>query len=252
VFVYLKENKMPNPVKIKARVENIIKIDEAVYSVSMRPLMRKPRFHAGQFLHLALDDYDPNGGFWPESRVFSIASSPTSDVIQIVYSVKGIYTDRMEKELTETSEIWLKFPYGHFIIPQFIDDSVSQIVIIAGGTGISPFLPFFKDGAISGMTLPMKLYWGAKSPEVFSLGEGILSSSIPNLERMLFCESETYDKIDKCKFGRINMDTIWQENGHDSSCKYFISGPPQMIKIFKEYLEVRKVDPERIIIDDWE
>ena len=158
----------------------------------------------------------------------------------------------MEKELSDTSEVWLKFPYGHFIIPQFIDTSVSRIVIIAGGTGISPFLPFFSNNASSSMNLPIKIYWGAKSPEVFSIGMGILSSSVPNLERMLFCESETYDKIDKCKFGRINMDTIWQENGNDSGCKYFISGPPQMIKIFKEYLEVRKVEPERIIIDDWE
>ena len=32
-------------------------------------------FKPGQFLHLALDAFEP-GGFWPESRVFSIASAP--------------------------------------------------------------------------------------------------------------------------------------------------------------------------------
>lgn len=243
---------MPNPVKIKVRIDSIQKIDEAVYLVTMRPLSRKPRFYAGQFLHLALDAYDPSGGFWPESRVFSIASSPNSEVIQIVYSVKGAYTQRMEKELLVTSEVWLKFPYGHFIISHFIDESVSRIVIIAGGTGISPFLPYFNESGSSPMALPMKLYWGTKSPEVFSLGDKILSGSIPNLECILFCESETYDTIFDCKYGRISMDTIWQENGDDLGCLYFISGPPQMIQIFKEYLLNKKVDQKRIIIDDWE
>jgi len=243
---------MPNPVKIQVRVESIQKIDESVYSVYMRPLTRKPRFYAGQFLHLALDTYDPTGGYWPESRVFSIASSPKSDLIQIVYSVKGVYTRRMEKELPVTSELWLKFPYGHFIIPQFIDDGVSRIVIIAGGTGISPFLPFLNDSASSGVSVPVKLYWGAKSPEVFSIGEGIVSNTIPNLEHTLFCESETYNKIERCRFGKICMDTIWKENGTDSGCKYFISGPPQMIQVFKKYLIERNVDENRIIVDDWE
>ena len=37
--------------------------------------MPVPRFTPGQFLHLALDPYDADG-FWPDSRVFSIASSP--------------------------------------------------------------------------------------------------------------------------------------------------------------------------------
>ena len=48
---------------------------ERVYTVLLRPGVPVPRFNPGQFLHLALDPYEP-GGFWPESRVFSIASPP--------------------------------------------------------------------------------------------------------------------------------------------------------------------------------
>ncbi len=51
-------------------------------------------------MHLALDRYDP-GGFWPDSRVFSIASSPVErQRLTITYAVKGAFTTRMERELT--------------------------------------------------------------------------------------------------------------------------------------------------------
>ena len=62
--------------KLACRVERIVAHGERVYTVALRPERPAPRFRAGQFLHLALDPYDPSR-FWPESRVFSIASSPS-------------------------------------------------------------------------------------------------------------------------------------------------------------------------------
>ena len=75
-----------------------------------------PPFRPGQFLHLTVDDYDP-AGFWPESRVFSIASSPRErERIRICYSVKGRYTTKMEQALKVGGEVWIKLPYGDFVI----------------------------------------------------------------------------------------------------------------------------------------
>ena len=90
---------MATPQKLRCLVNKITDHGDHVYTVDLsleRPL---PRFKPGQFLHLALDDYDPSG-FWPESRVFSIASSITQrNVLRISYSVRGRYTARMENEL---------------------------------------------------------------------------------------------------------------------------------------------------------
>ena len=75
-----------------------------------------PRFAPGQFLHLALDDYHPSD-FWPESRVFSIASSPTErETLRITYAVKGVFTTRMEAELAPGRQVWVKLPYGEFCV----------------------------------------------------------------------------------------------------------------------------------------
>ena len=92
---------MGNPLKMKCKVTHISKSGDGVYSIELGPEGRLPRFKPGQFLHLSVDDYDPAGGFWPESRVFSIASRYGSSALRIVYSVKGKYTRLMEERLRE-------------------------------------------------------------------------------------------------------------------------------------------------------
>ena len=53
---------MANPVKLKARVVGVTPFGEGTYSVVFQPLMGVPRFKAGQFLHVALDEFDPRSG----------------------------------------------------------------------------------------------------------------------------------------------------------------------------------------------
>ena len=85
---------MSIPRKIRCHVESITDHGGRVYTVEMAPTGPVPLFRAGQFLHLTGDDYDP-AGFCPESRGFSIASSPQDrQQLRICYSVKGLYTTK--------------------------------------------------------------------------------------------------------------------------------------------------------------
>ncbi len=61
--------------KIRCTVSAIAAHGGGVYTVDLAPSGILPPFRPGQFAHLTVDDYDPSS-FWPESRVFSIASSP--------------------------------------------------------------------------------------------------------------------------------------------------------------------------------
>src|ERR1700687_230805 len=100
--------------KLGCVVERGVAHGERVYPLALRPQHLVPRFRPGQFLHLALDPYDPSG-FWPESRVFSIASPPAQrDAIPITYAVHGRVTARMESDLVEGRHVWIQLPYGAF------------------------------------------------------------------------------------------------------------------------------------------
>jgi len=50
--------------------------------------------------------------------------------------------------------------------------------------------------------------------------------------------------------GIINIQQIFVENGIDSN--YFISGPPVMIKAFKNFLTENGLPLNNILTDDWE
>lgn len=113
---------MSIPVKIPAKVIFVTKHTSDVCSYVLKPEKICPKFRPGQFLHLAIDTYDPSYP-WPESRVFSIANSPTrKETIKITFAVKGRFTKRMYNELKEGDIIWLKLPYGDFTFNDCIEN----------------------------------------------------------------------------------------------------------------------------------
>src|SRR5258708_19862440 len=96
--------------KLSCVVEHIIDHGEHVYTLGLRLERAAPRFRAGQFLHLALAPYDPSG-FWPESRVFSIASPPPQpDRVRITYAVHPRFTPPLESAPLPANEISAQTP----------------------------------------------------------------------------------------------------------------------------------------------
>jgi len=143
--------------KVHCRIERIIDHGERVYTIDLVPDKRAPVFKPGQFLHLALDEYDPSD-FWPESRPFSIASaSHRRERLSLTYSVKGRFTARMEKELMNGKSVWVKLPYGEFVI-----QDTSDVVLFAGGTGITAFTAFL-DGLTAEFLKKVYLAYGARN-----------------------------------------------------------------------------------------
>src|SRR3989339_1953531 len=119
--------------KYKATVVEINNPLPDIFTISFS-CDKKFQYNPGQFLHLALDESDGIGQ-WPESRCFSMQSSPNEKTLKITFAVKGNYTKRIAHELQEGKKVWLKLPYGDLFSQ---DHSLINCVFIAGGTGITP------------------------------------------------------------------------------------------------------------------
>ncbi|WP_319475416.1 FAD-dependent oxidoreductase [Marispirochaeta aestuarii] len=243
---------MANPQKLKAQVKDIVSYGSQVYKVVLRVEKKFPLFKPGQFLHLALDSYDPTTGFWPESRVFSIArTSDDRKEVTVVYSVKGDYTKRMEKELYPESEVWLKAPYGDFIINNYLSENETA-VLIAGGTGISPFIPFLVDGKSSNN---IELFYGLRSSALMTFDRELdIAKQGLKLDVNLFLEYPDENEVlanYTIESGMLAIDKILQKTGDTLNKVFFISGPPQMIKCLKKDLVDVGIHAKKIIIDEW-
>jgi len=248
---------MAIPVKIQATLIKIQKHGADTYTLYFQPHKKLPRFKMGQFLHLALDDYDPQGGFWPTSRIFSIASGPASAELVIVYSVKGLFTKRMQAELCEGKVLWLKLPYGDFIIDAHIGQDES-VVLIAGGTGFSPFVSWLADKAAQASPRKTLLFYGVRQPGML-LFQDIISlckQTMPGFKLHLFVEENLQNApveiTPHCLAGRLSFDFIYETTRQLEQPVYFLSGPPVMLKAFKEQLQAAGVHENKIKIDEWE
>jgi ferredoxin-NADP reductase len=223
--------------KYQSEVISIENPFEGIYTLEFFSKRGKYKFIPGQFLHIGIDeDYDGIGQ-WPDSRCFSMQNKPGSETIQITYAVKGSFTKQMEMNLKVGSEIWLKLPYGNLFTQSF---SKENSVFIAGGTGITPFLSLFTHESFFEYLNP-RIYLGFRSKEY-----NIYESELNNL-----CNSSKFIKyFYEDTEGIIDINSIISES--NPSSYYFISGPPSMIKTFKQALIANGVKTENVLTDDWE
>jgi len=235
---------MATPVKIKATVQEVVKHNDSVVSYRLTPQGRVPKFHPGQFLHLALDEYHPDSQ-WPESRVFSIASSTSGRAVElaVTISVKGQFTNRIFNTLREGSPCWLKLPYGEFLFP-----SDRQLILIAGGVGITPYLSLLRKMLEEKTEQPVTLFYGVRSAEHY-LFRDLLSrceSELPNFRKTVYCEDGSVPG----HAGILDIDAI--HAAAPANSLFYLSGPPIMIQHFKSRLSDLGVEKVCIRVDDWE
>jgi ferredoxin-NADP reductase len=243
--------------RVRCRVAAVADHGEHVFSVDLAPETSVPAFLPGQFLHLALDEYDPSR-HWPESRAFSIASSPgDTGRIRILYSAAGTYTRRMERELSVGRAVSVKLPYGEFIV-----DGGHDAVLLAGGTGISAFLAFLQR-LKPDHPRQVLLAYGTRSPELMILRAAVLDlvARIPAVSAIFFAESAPPNfpsavlpaaaRVEH-RIGRIAIADIWPLLQEPLGRTYYLSGPPQMSAVLSAELLARGVPPASIRTDAWE
>jgi ferredoxin-NADP reductase len=242
---------------MRCRVAAVADHGGHVFSVELAPEAAVPAFKPGQFLHLALDEYDPSR-HWPESRAFSIASAPgDTDRIRILYSATGSYTRRMERELSVGRAVSIKLPYGDFIV-----DDGHDAVLLAGGTGISAFMAFLQR-LKPGYPRQVLLVYGTRNPELMIFRPAVLElvARVPAVSAVLCAENAPADfpSADfpaaarvRHRIGRIAIADVWPLLEEPARRTWYLSGPPQMSAALSAELLERGLPPASIRTDAWE
>ena len=238
---------MAQPIKLRTRIEGIEVHAPDVRSFVLVPERPAPRFRPGQFLHLAIDPFDPSQ-HWPESRVFSIASPPEDrQRLRITVSALGKFTKRM-MDLKEGDHVWVKLPYGDFVIQS---EENAPVVLIAGGTGITPFVSFF---ASATATAPVRVLYGARRSELLIYKQVLEQAAgrSPNLAWQAFAEENAGADEQP---GRLSIEAALaaaREAGGAESATFYLSGPPGMLAMFRSGLAAAGIAPTKIRTDAWD
>lgn len=246
---------MAQPIRFPARVEQITRHGPDVATYQLRATKRLPRFIPGQFIHLTMEPFDP-ASFWPESRVFSVANAVADRrTVELTISRQGAYTSKILDCLDVGDEVWAKGPYGEFTIDA--GPGYRRAVLIAGGTGITPFCAFM-DAAISQGALPLdsaQLHYGAKTPALLiyrALAERC-AALVPSFQVRYYAEQATSSADPGVHPGRLDLASIMDSCAKPAETAFFLSGPKVMIDSFAAQLQTSYgLPPEQVLIDAWE
>jgi ferredoxin-NADP reductase len=236
------------PKRIAARVTEAIDHAPGLRTLVLAPDGPVPRFKPGQFLHLAIEVYDPSA-HWPESRIFSIASAPEElDRLRITFSAVGVFTRRM-MGLAAGDVVWVKLPYGDFVVETGPD---RPAVLVAGGTGITPFVSLLSSPRVP--VGPLTVLYGARRPELL-IYRGVLEDAArrwPQFRWSGFTEEGAGLQL---VTGRLSVEaalTAARGLGDAGLVAFYLSGPHGMISVFQAGLSAVGVAPEMIRVDAWE
>ncbi len=222
-----------------SEIVSINNLQKEIFTLKLKSLGRKYKYHPGQFLHLAIDENYDGIGEWPESRCFSFQSTPQEEHIRITYSIKGKFTQQMKDNLHIGKKIWLKLPYGDLFLQPH---NKKNTIFIAGGTGITPFLSLFNHSSFNSYTNPI-LYAGFQNQSY--------NHYINDIDRAIQLNPQLkYIPVYENKKGILNIHKIFLRSKPMTS--FFISGPPNMIFVFKQLLMKFGVDKRNILTDEWE
>ncbi|HUP64029.1 MAG TPA: FAD-dependent oxidoreductase [Thermoanaerobaculia bacterium] len=243
---------MAQPIRFRATVSEVMRHDPDVVTLRLLSEKRLPRFQPGQFIHLALDEFDP-AGFWPESRVFSAANAVSDrKTVELTISRQGKFTSRILDEVAVGRSLWAKGPYGDFVIDG--RHGCSRIALVAGGTGITPFCAFMDRALSEGRVFAesVTLYYGARTPDLLIYAPLVRRcvTEVPGFRARLYAEAGN-SSDEAVHHGRLDAGEIVRDCGIEDVA-FYVSGPKQMIDSFRARLtEEFKVDVHRVLIDAW-
>ena len=240
---------MAQPARLRARIEHIVEHAPEVRSFFLAPERPAPRFRPGQFLHLALAPYDP-AQHWPESRVFSIASPPEDRAhLRITVSAVGLFTRRMMR-LKEGDEVWVKLPYGDFIIES---QGEGALILIAGGTGITPFVSFLASAGASA-SAPVRVLYGVRRSDLL-IYRTVLDEAAKRFRDLTWQAYVEENPAANERAGRLSIQAAIDaasRAGAVDGATFHLSGPPAMLRLFQSGLVAAGVLPAQVRADAWE
>lgn len=189
------------------------------------PAGQRAKFHAGQYLQLALED--------GSTRCYSMANAPhESDALTLhIRHVPGGAFSARVPTLQQGDLLDVELPFGAVTLAT---DSAQPIVFVAGGTGFAPIQSILDDMAKRRIERPITLIWGARRADGIYLRSAVAKwqRKWPESFRFVAALSEDTDVADAFA-GRV--DEALEVHCPDlSGHAVYACGSPGMVQAVRE------------------
>ncbi len=206
---------------------------------------------AGQFASIRV----LRDGKWSEPHPFTLSSAPEDDALRMTIKQSGEFTSTIP-EIEPGTPVQCFGPFGQFCHGI---DANKEIVMIAGGVGITPFLSVLRHFADIDADNHVVLFWANKTQadafaaaELEELTRSLRLHVVHALSRVDEAERKpspqfTDDRPGRIslEYGRLNSD-IFLRHIRTTDAAFYLCGPPAMQQTVLDELAKAGIDPESI------
>ncbi len=204
------------------------------------------RFWAGQYVDLSI----PGRGV---TRAYSMASPPTGGTT-LEFIIKlypdGAFSALLDGLLQPGDTVVARGPYGTCFRREA---RTGPLVLIGGGSGMSPLWSILRDHVGSGESRPVRFFYGARTRrDLFLLDEfAAFAANLPDFRFIPALSDAGPDGAWTGETGFIHavVARTLREEGLTGEIDAYSCGPPPMIDAVLPVLQMAGVEPERIYFD---
>lgn len=224
---------MIKPDKYIAEVKEVKQATEDIKIITVK-LNKKFDFFPGQFVMFNVGGVNTEKGH-PIKKAYSIASAPEKD---LEFCIKIEKHPSFTREQINKWKVGQKFniqgPFGNFLLKD-----VNNLVFIAAGTGIAPFMSMLRYVKNKNITL----FYSVKTESEYLYKKELESLNIKRIINL------TREKKQGFLNGRLDKETLKQNINKNS--EFYTCGPTEFIKDVRNNLLELSVNKENIHVDIW-
>lgn len=192
-------------------------------------------FLPGQYVHIQVPGTE-------ETRAYSFSSKPGSrDLSFLIRNVPGgVMSSWLVGKARSGDKVTLNGPMGSF----YLRPTERPVLMLAGGTGLAPFLAKLEDMKVKSGDRPTHLVYGVRSNDDLVCLD-ILDRFTEELENFSYVTCVSGEEIDHPRKGYVthHMDEAPLDDG---DVDVYICGPPPMVDSVLKYFNEQGIKPKSL------
>ena len=236
------------------KVSSLERTCEGAVSISFAlPKGQRLAFKAGQYLVLNkwLDGE-------LQSRCYSICSSPEDTELKVgVRAVSGgLMSHYLNQQLQAGDELVVEGPFGDFVYEPEMQTGISHLILVAGGSGITPILSIIESALTQPRGPRVHLIYANRSPETTMFRERLqeLEQNHPQRFKLDIGYSESAESAGAFELlERESLNSLisgnWGEDVFTGESHFYICGPDGLKDSVQAYLCEQSVPESRVSVE---